>query len=358
MNPMLLAALKLLMPSAVWLSASLIPGRSGRIALQECSNKVEIMELVQKVDLILSNSDGTFNLQRLVEGCYELGPFPALWAVEGLGNFYGETVLRREEEPRGLLNGEIARSLAPKTMTMLHAGIGLSFAKHTLSRLQKKSSDLEVGSAVEQFLHFCRGSSRAGYTGAAVESLGLVSRFLHGPSMVRRVDCQLRQGEEDCRGYLWHGAGRALYFSPLNFLPGVSSPWRAVAMCRKEAVDDLALSNLLAGFGWAVTLVNMRTPEVMEALLRHHGEFLSSQAGFSNGVMSSLIMRYDTSPEDSSIDPFVSHRPRNAVIAERWRSLVEEPCRTALEGYYPALRETNRLEEVFRFQLLQELLSS
>jgi hypothetical protein len=313
------------------------------------------MELVQEVESFLSAEGKAFDLLKLADQCYDLGSFPALWAVEGLGHFYGETVYEKGKIPRELLTCPEARHLPSKSLTMLHAGIGLSLAKHALGNISKKTSESELRSVLEDFLELCRDSSRTGYMGAAIESLGLVSRFLHGASMVRRIDLQLRQVESGFRGYLWHGAGRAVYFSPQNFIPGVSSPWRGIAMCRAEAIDELALSNMIGGFGWAVTLVNMRTPEVMESLLRHHGEFLSVENGFSNGVASSIIMRYDTSPEDRYIEPFKRYQPQDSAMAELWTSLVGAPCRAALEDYYPALKQSGGLEEVFRFRSLSKL---
>lgn len=356
MNPYLLAFLKVVMPRLVWIMALLIPGRDRRIAVRECRNKLWIMELVNEVASVLPPPGTYLPLPELVDKSYALGPFPALWAVEGLGHYYGETFYERQLEPKDLLTSPEVASIPEKSLTMLHAGIGLSFAKHCLEKVGPKSPPEEIRSAVARFVELCRGSSRPGYTGAAIESLGLVSRFVHGPKMVRLVEGALSEIDPELVGYLWHGVGRALYFSPPNFLPGVRSPWRAVAMSRSESGHEPAQMNMLAGLAWAIMLVNMRNPEVMEAYLKHHGGRIPGQAHF-NGVASSLIMRYDTSPDDPNIKPFCDYAPNasDPIVVRLWNDLVESACSAALERFYPVLKQHRRLEEVFHYRDLEGL---
>lgn len=284
-------------------------------------------------------------------------PFEALWAIEGLGHTYADSFYERNEEPRGLLIGANAEGLPDKSMTMLHAGIGMSFAKRSLEKLARKSPASEIRKTVETVVELCRNSSQPGYAGCAIESLGLAARFLHGAKMVRAIDEQLAPMGEELVGYLWHGAGRAMYFSPRNVMPGWRTPWRAVKMCRSESPHELGRRSAGAGFAWAITLVNMRSPLIMETLLQRHEEELQQDDAFSNGVMSSLIMRYDIIPDDATLTAFRQHRPGGADkrLAELWERLVRAPAELALSRYYPVLKERRRLEEVFRYQDLAAL---
>lgn len=356
-NPYILAIVKFVMPKLVWAISLFIPGVNSRIAWRECKNKLEIMDLVRRVKSVCPPPGTYARLPELVPKCYALGPFPALWAVEGLGHYYGDTFYERNEAPRNLLTDEKVRTLPAKSLTMLHAGIGMSFAKHSLEKVKRNSAVSEVRKSVEEFVTLCRESSRTGYLGAAIESLGLVTRFLHGADTLRIVDQQLSEIDGNLVGYLWHGAGRALYFHPSNFIPGFSSPWRAFSMCRGEAPHDLARRNLLAGLAWAITLVNMKYPEIMETVLKNYGEEFSKEDTFSNGVTSSIIMRYDITPDDPFIQPFCRYQPASSDpdLVKTWNRVIKEPCEKALQLWYPALKSQDRLEEVFHYRALSEL---
>ena len=56
---------------------------------------------------------------------------------------------------------------------MLHAGIGMSFAKAVLVELEPTKWSAEaIREGIARFVRLCRDSSRPGYAGAALESLG------------------------------------------------------------------------------------------------------------------------------------------------------------------------------------------
>ena len=94
----------------------------------------------------------------------------------------------------------------------------------------------------------------------------------------------------------------------------------------------------------------MRFPIIMETLLKYHGEEFLQDDAFANGVMSSVIMRYDISPDDPTIQAFHQYRPTDSKLAELWDRLVKTPCDLALNRYHSVLKKHRRLEEVFRYQ--------
>jgi hypothetical protein len=215
--------------------------------------------------------------------------------------------------------------------------------------LQTASEPEAIRAAIARFIALCRNSSRPGYTGAALESLGLATRTLY-PNLVRLLDREIPFIDENLRGYFWHGAGRAIYFDPMNMLPSVNAPWRAIRRLETEAPHGLAYQNALSGISWALTVVNMRQPIVMEAFLRRHADLARTNDAFGNGVTSSLMMRYDTTRDDARIAPFIHNRPAEPGVASAWRSLITAPTEHALRMTYGELSQTGALEELFHYR--------
>jgi hypothetical protein len=315
----------------------------------ELKNKFEIYFLVENAATRLGISPVERTpLPEQVEWAYALGPFLALWGVEGLGHVYGEQALKDDPAPRGLLTSPEADAVRPGARLMLHAGLGLAFAQKVLESLSSSSSAGSPRAAIERFVRLCRDNARTGYIGAAYESLGLVTRSFY-PGRVADVDAALREAARDLVGYFWHGVGRAIYFAPRNFLPSHDIDW---ARAPQTAPDELGRLNLTAGLAWAVTLTNMRQPAVMERLLKRQGEVLSRTPAFANGVSSSIVMRSDTTPDANFIGPFCSYRPEPVTEGSTrlWDRLIAGPCRDAVSRELPRLARASRLDSVFEYR--------
>ena len=248
---------------------------------------------------------------------------------------------------RGLLTDERSSVLPAKSLTMMHAGIGLGFAQSLLSTVTPYSDAAVVRATLRRFVTLVDENSRPGYEGAAYESLGLVTRFWHA-ELVPVVDAHLREFAPHTVGYFWHGVGRSLYFNPLYFIPGLLSPWLQI---EREAPDEFAYLNMTAGLAWATTIVNVRQPEIMENFLRTHADFATRTPAFVNGLMSVLIMGIDITPGDTYIVQFLEYRPdpSDARIAELWERLVRGPGTEAVYHIHPALQRYQRLGEVFQY---------
>src|SRR3990172_1164865 len=117
--------------------------------------------------------------------------------------------------------------------------------------------------------------------------------------------------------------------------PGVPCISRRRISCRLGArpgglsrCATLGRRNAAAGFAWAITLVNMRFPIIMETLLKYHGEEFLKDDAFANGVMSSLIMLYDITPDDSVLAAYRQHRTAasDARVAELWAAAGAAPA--------------------------------
>ena len=132
-------------------------------------------------------------------------------------------------------------------------------------------------------------------------------------------------------------------------------------MGRGEAPHEVARQNVIAGTAWALTLVNMKNPKVMATFLDDHGDDLWEQRdAFINGVQSSVIMRFDTAPDDEYVEPFRNHQPddSNRRSREMWEKFIKNPLDDALDRCYGVLKKKGRLDEVFRFQDLGTLVQT
>jgi hypothetical protein len=330
------------------------PGGNCRLTWREFMNNYEVYNLVKHTPVKVPQGR-EFSLGQLVEDAYALGAYPDLWAIEGLGHDYAATFWGQAEPIRNILTNERAGRLPDKSLTMLHAGMGLFFAQQLMRTVTPFSPACEIRGALQEFIALCKDNSRRGYTGAAYESLGLVTRTLHS-QMVPIVDRQLSEIEPEVVSYFWHGAGRALYFLPIYFAPGLSSPWRAA---EREPPHELGRLNMVAGLAWAKTIVNLRQPEIMESFLKYQGRQLYDTRAFTDGVMSSLIIGYDITPGDIYITRFLRHQPdpSDSCLVELWNNLVGGPANDAALCHFPALKKHERMEEAFHHKDLADLVA-
>ncbi|HZG53905.1 MAG TPA: hypothetical protein VEZ40_17505 [Pyrinomonadaceae bacterium] len=335
-------------------ASALTSERESRLAWLELQNKLEAFNLFAHVDLALElPRDGVASLAELVGRAAALDPYRSVWATEGIGHLYAEQ--RPSAADAVNLKGEVGR-LPESSLAALHAGAGLSLAGGCLGLLAPGSSDAELRQSLEQFIALCDESAEAGYEGAAYEALGLAARNLH-PQLLSDIDRHLCDIGEDLVGYFWHGVGRGIYFTPTNFLPNNSEPWRAVGQTRQEPPHELGRLNALAGLVWALTLVNIRHPEVIESFLLHHVRDAAECDAFVNGLSSALIIWRGSSPDDAALRGLRRHRPAEPQAAELWDVCVNRPCAEVSRHYYPAFSEHGCLGLVFRYQSLPELIA-
>ena len=327
-----------------------LPTPGAALAWGEWANKAQVFGLVSLNSTILGLPEcGPWPLQPYVARAYERGAFAAVWAVEGLGHDYTDSLWDLDgAPPHGVLTDPSLADLPRPSLLMLHAGLGLAYAQRLLDSLGDRPSDAVLSEVVNQVIDLCRSSSRRGYVGAAYESCGLVARTFH-PHLVQRVGEVLRRRDPAISDYYWHGVGRALYFLPVSFLPCGQATWRAYQMLFEETPDERARANAVAGLTWAAVLVDQRQPSIMADLLRRHGRDLASLPGFSEGVLGSIVMRDETTPGAPFTREYCAFRPRDRELAALWQSAIAEPCFAAIETVRPRLAAEDRLDEVFRF---------
>jgi hypothetical protein len=330
----------------------LMPGRENRLAWQELRNKLQAFDLFEHADVILHIPPGpAMPLTALVERAAGLEPYVAVWAMEGLGRYYAEACWEHAGAPQHLLTADRVRALPSQSLIPLHTGLGLSLASRLLATLRPRSPESDIDAVLQQFVALCQQNATAGHAGAALEALGLVTRLCY-PQMVRTIDSRLSVVAPDMVGYFWHGVGRGLYFLPLHALPCSGATWRAIEMTQGEAPHALGRLNALAGLAWAITLVNIRHPTVLEAYIQRCGEVLCANDAFSSGVSTALMIWYDMAGADPYLRDFIHHQPdaANPRLVQLWHSQVRGPAQEALQRYYGVLKARHGLGEVFCYQ--------
>jgi hypothetical protein len=333
---------------------ALLPVENLENTWKELRNTLAVINLVNQAPSTLNLPPGEIRLLEALDRAYSAGgEYAALWLVEGLGEEYAVRNSLASRPARGLLTSSQGADLPEKSLLMMHAGIGIGFAKQIIRPLTPYSQDGEVASALKRFIELVRNNARNGYEGPAFESLGLVTQTWYS-QMVPLIDRVLWTIDAVALEYFWHGVGRAEYFNAL--LPG-QSPFRIIA---EAAPHRLALLNGIAGAAWAFTLVNIKQPEITVHLLKQQSGLLQSNDAFTNGVLSTLLMAEDMLPNDPYATKFADFQPSLSDIEAQgnWDRIVRVPARDALDRLFPILQRNKRLGEVFRYQNLEKLASS
>ncbi len=326
--------------------------RSRNALKDQFQNISDVLDYVNHVDAPSKlSADGTYPLEERIAEYYSRGDYPALWLIEGLGERFAQAHLAAQPDVRDLLTTGPGGTLPDKVQLMMHAGIGIAFAKNAIDRLTPWSAEADVTAAIKRFLRLVRENSIPGDDGPALESLGLVTRTWY-PQLVSLVSRRLLALDADAYEFFWHGAGRAMYFSPMYMLPGLS-PWEAAD---EEPPDEIARLNARAGVAWAFTIVNVRQPAVAADFLRHRESRVKGNEAYTNGVHSTLIMAGDMVPGHKYVTEFCAYKPDagEPKLVEAWNKHIGDDLHDRIDKYRQALKAHDKLGEVFRFHKLPQ----
>jgi len=332
------AALRLLQQSAA-VAGTVLPDEAG-LEWLELANKLEAFDRFQQASGLLELEPwGDTSVEDQLRRAWALGIYPAVWTAEGLGYARAQSAWAAAKPPRRLLNGLPDRAVVP-----LHTGAALFFASRLLETDQARSA-----AGLEDWIAVWEENARPGYRDLVAEALGLVTRNLY-PYRATRLGELLRSIAPELADSFWHGVGRGLYFAPTHALPWSGAAGRALEKAWREPPYESGRRNATAGLAWALTLVNIRHPEVLaDVLARQAGEIGSSEA-FANGVSSAVLVWYDAVGQDPHLAAFLAYRPQTSRprLPALWRDLVLAPCETALRQTYPKLRQSGGLAALFR----------
>jgi hypothetical protein len=314
-----------------------MPGVDNDLAWRELGNKLQSFGTFRYVASMLDLDDQEGFAQWLAK-TVGLDPYVRVWATEGLGHYYAEKAWEKGR-PEGLLQDH---TLPEHSLVALHAGLGLSFGKHVLADLTDAKSDLQT--SLKLFVELCQANAKVGYAGVAIEGLGLVVQTFY-PHLLLSVDRQLSQVYPEYLGFFWHGVGRGCYFMLRS-----ASAWRKADLMRLQAPHALGRLNLISGLAWPLTLVNIRHPEIMAQFIAHHGEILSQNESFSNGVCASLMVWFNITGGDDYLNGFCNYeiQGNNRALMHHWDTLIVKPSQEAFRTHYPVVKQRACFEALFQ----------
>lgn len=310
-------------------------GPKAQVTFAELDDKVLAFQLFEAGGRMAPGPDGASLGAALERATGRFGPDDVVWVAEGVGY----QLQHGAPEPRGTgpLSG-LHADVPPGLWCVLHTGMGMALAETGLERRLD-----EPGGGLAAYVELCQRLARPGLSPLLFEPLGLVARLLQ-PARVARLADGLRALGGPWAELFWHGLGRGLYFLPSFAAPARSAPWAGVGVCEREAPDRSARDNALAGFAWAVTLVNLRRPEVVESFLVHHVP--GPRHPGAQGVASALSLWHAASGGSRALRRFLAHVASPAARG-LWRDVVVAPFRAEAEtgGEGPG-----RVAELFRYR--------
>jgi len=340
------------------LAADAVVKREDDVFWEQAKNTRYIFTLVRNNPEKLGiPKSGEFDLAVFMDKAYGIGDFENIWSVEGLGHVYSQRTWALKwdcsEDAHGIMTDGQAAGMPEKSLTMMHAGLGLALGESLMKQLTPDSSTKEIERVLRAFIKLCRNNSREGYVGCALESLGLVTRTFNYP-LVSCVQKVLADVDETAWEFFWRGAGRALYFSPGHMVQPLYSPWIAA---EQEAPNDRVYDILKAGISWPTNIVNMRHPAIFEDLIKRHGADEETTGTIAHGVAASTTMALDITPNHPLVKEYLEYVPKstNSKVRDRWKKMVHDPVYKAMHRYQPVLKKHKMLDQVFRFQDLDAL---
>ncbi len=335
-------ATRRLLASSLALAAATARGVGTALAVGSSRNAWR--ELAAKLDAFRWYQEGRSGVPPEARGA---GIFTRMWRTEGVAYRRAER-WRPTERPRP--TGEGRAPLGD--LVPLHAGTSVALAIRGLATAPPGRPEL-LGPALDGFLLAARKAAEPGWEDVVVEGLGLVAWTLHRRRL-REIEEALARRRTGVRELFWHGVGRGLYFAPSQVLRVRTATRRAVELARSAPADETGRMGALAGIAWALTLVNLRSPEVVAEALALAGGELVPGGPVEQGICAALLVWTATAGWDATVDRFVGRAARAAAHGEPWRRLLER-CATALDTLPPLLTDTGRWPDLFRFRPLDAL---
>lgn len=325
--------------------AGVAPWKSWQIAAWEIQNKLYAFSLFEQVDLELGSN---LRLPAMVAKASQLDVYSAVWATEGAGHYYAVSRLSEGDTILQISLAVRATDLPLASLTPLHAGVGLALAESVL-RAVDEDKTARARDTLASFLQECTSSFEAGYREIVYEALGLVTRNLY-PHLISEIAHSFGTLNPELDQFFWHGFGRGAYFAPSSFSPGNKAGWRGMQTHLKGIRTLQNRRNAIAGFTWALALVNIKQPEILAAFLENHRTELDEDALY-NGLLSGLVVWMKSSSRD---DGYVRRLlryglPHNNRRSRTWEWIAVRACENAI-AYCNRHAATHGPGELFRYQ--------
>ena len=283
---------------------------------QETANKLEVCELFVNAGGLKS-----VDLVQAVRQCDSLDPFSRPWVLEGVGYDLAGQALGSGRPCDKLLQGPQTAGIPHHALLTLHTGAGMAFGRAALAERARG-----IGPMLQRHWQRCKDNAGGHWAEMMFESLGFVAATLNR-ELIPEIRRELGGWPAELADSFWHGVGRGMYFLPSTLAP-ISAMRRYVLVeSRRMAPEGVGRKNVFAGIAWAVTLTNLRHPEVIASWLEEQEE----EAAFRNGVASALAFWLLCVPEDQYVSRLSRYRPHDGSprLESLWETLVVSSCEDA-----------------------------
>lgn len=296
-------------------AAKMLPHRETSSLMTEMANRVEAFSLFENTETLLGPGSANLPLSELFARASAQGVYRAPWITEGAAHLYSRNKWTAGAEPSGILSSpETLANLPTNLLTVAHVGLGASLAERALA--DAGSTGLE--GAISRFRRSCLSNAHPGYDHMCVELLGFVTAMLSPGLTNTAADATARlfPGAED---YFWHGTGRAAYFSISEGLPIPGAHERTIRHIDATRPHDKARANAVSGWAWALTLVNIRHPEIVKRALDTARKVAKHPDAVTQGADSGLRIWTEISPNDGLAAPHGFVRTDSLPTRDRFR---------------------------------------
>jgi hypothetical protein len=157
---------------------------------------------------------------------------------------------------------------------------------------------------------------------------------------------ELRRRNDELTRYFWHGVGRSSYFA-YEYLPPCCD--LIIDQAAADAASEVERSNFVAGLAWAVTLVNLRNPDLIDFVFHRHRLQPEYIAPLANGVVSSLLVAHDTAPAVEFMDSFCDYHWSTGEWPYR-REVLQDPCSLVATLNRMGIRDRIRMGDLYQFR--------
>lgn len=327
----------------------LIPGINSTILIKECYNKSQIIKIVLENKVIPQEN---ISINTLIKQCYELGEYPALWALEAVGIDLVKFHIRTNKNLVNVLNVTTIDPQYRKSLLLIHAGIGYEISNYFISKINKKLSTQEVNHTVENIVNYCKINSNEIFLNIMINTFGFVTYF-NGYEIYNKFYNALKQIASDQLHYFLQGCGRAIYFSAANTFPPKlkGSLINAFNLAKKKTIDPNNYQDLIIGNVVAFNLVNMHSPDVIAYALQNIEQLMNDEVlmkAYFIGFILSIVARLITTPDTSLLERYKNHQPQNNSQKKIWSSFIQKPIDYALKEIMPLYKQTQSYEQIIK----------
>ncbi len=251
------------------------------------------------------------------------------WLIEGAGYRYGHWLIQGKEP--GFKAEDLLSQLPAGAARAFYFGVGLYVGHANLGKWEKTNRDpaLIAKDLDELGAH---NPELVRYQAPVIDSIGFVLCLI-SPRALKQVDAALLQHHPEMNRHLWSGVGRAIYFRYPRALYPQGEAWSCVQRLLAETPRPSCGEGARAGLGFAVTLINFTSPELLEAFIGEHAGELSADPGFSLGVQEVLELWHSLWGSDTVVEALSAHETPglDAAAKDLWHSAIREPARRILQ---------------------------